>query len=493
MDIPRPRTFLNLLVVGFIIVSLPLTVGLFSTLSYLDKLTKQSVEIVDYSMVSVKESRLLTENLLNEERHIRLFEIVSSQKHLLKAVDWHKQSVAVLGELQKLPVTGDIRKEMLTMESMQQALLDDLSRLQQEVVAKPETIDILLGKLKEIHAQAKLIGDGVSRWVKVEVDNMGVFVRKARKTLIYQTVGFILLTVFMICVFAVLISWPVKQLSGSVERLGAGDFSSPIFVVGPKDIEVVGEKLEWLRKRLAGLEQEKAKFLAHISHELKTPLASIREGAGLLKEEVVGPLAEKQRRVVSILVNNSNKLQLLIENILKINMEHVGKSEFKNEVIHLRQLIEKVANEQTNKVLSKNLKLEMHLADVMLIGNKKEVEDVFENLFSNAVKFSPIGGVVQCTTELAGKNQIRCLISDEGPGIPASETEKIFSAYYRIGDESHGNEEGTGLGLAIVKEYVENHRGRIEVIRQDEPGGRFQVVLPLDRRNMKDLRQDRKC
>lgn len=485
MVIPRPRTFLNLLIVGFVIVSLPLTVGLFSTLSYLDKLTKKSVEIVEYTMGGVRDSQALSEYLLNEERQIRLFEIVSSQKHLSKAMEWHTRSVDLLQNLKKLPVAGDIRKNILTMELMQESLVKNLVLLQKEPSLAKENVARLLGQLKAVQSQGEFIGRDIGVWVGVEVDNMKKFVGKARRMLIYQTIGFVTLTILMICVFAIFISWPIRQLNRSVERLGAGDFSSPIYVVGPKDIEIVGEKLEWLRKRLAFLEQEKTKFLAHISHELKTPLTSIREGAGLLSEEVVGTLDDKQRRVASILVNNSIKLQQLIDNMLKINMARVGKRELKREMIQLYKLIEKVAGEQTNKVLSKDLKLEMRLMDVMFFGNVKEVEDIFENIFSNAVKFSPVGGVVGCVMEITG-NQVSCLIHDEGPGIPEDEAEKIFSPYYTIEDEARGNEEGSGLGLAIAREYVENYGGTIEVVRCGEPGGRFCVMLPLDQRDDQD-------
>jgi len=478
MVIPRPRTFLNLLVVGFIIVSLPLTVALFSTLSYLNKLNRQSMEIVKYTMGGVRDSQRLSEYLLNEERHMRLFEIVRSPHHFSTAIKWHMRSIELVENLLKLPLTGGVRKNLLTMESLQETLARELFVFKKDPSLNNLAVKPLLSRIKALQTQGEGISSDISNWVEVEVDSMKQFVDNARKTLIYQTIGFIVLTILMISVFAMLISWPIRQLNRSVERLGEGDFSSPIFVVGPKDIEIVGEKLEWLRQRLGSLEQEKSKFLAHISHELKTPLTSIREGAGLLSEEVVGPLDEKQRRVASILVNNAIKLQKLIDNMLKINMARVGEQKLKHEMIQLRPLIEKVASEQTNKVLSKELNLELNLLDVIIFGDPKMIEDVFENLFSNAVKFSPVGGIVGCTMEITGK-QLRCLVHDEGPGIDKEEQEKIFTAYYKSESKAHGNKEGSGLGLAIAREYVENHGGSLEIVEGGQPGGRFCVLLPL--------------
>lgn len=480
MILPRPRTFLNLVVVGFVLVSLPLTVGLFSTFSYLDKLSARSVLIVQSTKGGVKNSNNLSSILRNVERHIRLYEIVSANEQLQTAINYHSESIDLVEKLLGLPVVGELRKELVGLKSEQEAFGRQLILLTNEDKRKTVSLDSLLGQLHRIRERAAGIGTGVTGWVEEEVGRLTELVQKAESTLTNQTIGFILLTILMIFGFAVLISWPIRQLNKSVERMGAGDFTTPVFVVGPKDIELVGKKLEWLRNRLAYLEQEKTKFLAHVSHELKTPLASIREGASLLSEEVVGSLDENQRQVAAILVNNSIKLQQLIDNMLKINMAKVGRKEVQQEMVPLHQIIEMVAEEQTNKVLSKKLKLELKLTDVLILGNKKELEDLFENLFSNAVKFSPVGGIISCGMKLSDK-QIHILVSDQGPGIPESERQKIFSAYHRIEDEAHGQEEGSGLGLAIVKEYVNNHGGSVEVVSNKKAGTSFLVTLPLDR------------
>ncbi len=484
MILPRPRTFLNLVVVGFVLVSLPLTVGLFSTISYLDKLTNRSVLIVESTKGGVKNSNDLSSILQNIERHIRLYEIVSASEQLEAAIAYYRESTDLVEKLLGLPVTGELRKGMLGLKSKHESFGRQLMLLRDEEKSKTVALESLLNQLHLIRDRAAGIGIGVIDWVEDEVGLLTELVRKAENTLTKQTIGFILLTILMIFGFAVLISWPIRQLNKSVERLGAGDFATPVFVVGPKDIELVAEKLEWLRKRLAYLEQEKTKFLAHVSHELKTPLASIREGASLLSEEVVGNLDENQRHVAAILVNNSIKLQQLIDNMLRVNMAKVDRKEVPQEMVPLHQVIEKVAEEQTNKVLSKKLKLNLELIDVLILGNRKELEDLFENLFSNAVKFSPIGGVISCDMKLSDR-QVHCLVSDEGPGIPESEDQKIFSAYHRIESGTHGQEEGSGLGLAIVKEYVKNHGGSIEVVHNKKVGASFKVILPLDREEEK--------
>ena len=112
------------------------------------------------------------------------------------------------------------------------------------------------------------------------------------------------------------IARPIAELDGSIRQLGDADFSRPIKVSGPEDLQTLGERLDWLRRRLGELEAEKNRFLRHLSHELKTPLTALREGAELLNDQVGGPLAPPQRQVVTIMRDNSVKLQRLIEELL---------------------------------------------------------------------------------------------------------------------------------------------------------------------------------
>ncbi len=108
----------------------------------------------------------------------------------------------------------------------------------------------------------------------------------------------------------------MRQVDRAIRELGEGDFGRPITVSGPHDIETLGHQLEWLRNRLKESTEEKNKFLRHMSHELKTPLANIREGTELLLDGSVGPLDHQQQEVTSILRDNGLKLQKLIENLL---------------------------------------------------------------------------------------------------------------------------------------------------------------------------------
>ncbi|HYM28768.1 MAG TPA: histidine kinase dimerization/phospho-acceptor domain-containing protein, partial [Steroidobacteraceae bacterium] len=113
-----------------------------------------------------------------------------------------------------------------------------------------------------------------------------------------------------------LIARPIAEIDLAIRQLGDADFERPIRVHGPDDLQSLGERLEWLRRRLIELEAQKNRFLRHLSHDLKTPLAALREGTELLNDQVAGPLAPPQQQVVAIMRDNSVKLQRLIEELL---------------------------------------------------------------------------------------------------------------------------------------------------------------------------------
>ncbi len=480
MKLHHPRTFLNLVFLGFFIVSLPMCVGLFSTISFLEHLSEKSVNIIEHSVVGARDSTMLSEYLVSQERNIRLFDVTGEKEYLYKSSEWNVQIYSILESLRELPIGDETLKLIARMQAVEDTLLVSLNLTTSDPEKKNEELEKALTAVSNLREDAESIGKDMQKLMDQEVANMKAFSDEARKTLSLQTFGFLFATIFMICIFALIIVSPVKQLNKAVEQLGNGDFTTPVLVSGPRDLGIVGEKLDWLRQRLAELERQKAKFIAHVSHELKTPLTSIREGAGILSEELAGPLNRKQREVVKILVSNSVKLQTLIENMLNYSMAQAGKKMHYNTQVSLKQIIEKVAKEQQDKVLSKNVHLNLELLDVAIPGNQKELEMIFANLFSNCVNYAPENGVVGCIMR-KDTNDIISEVYDNGIGILPVESEKIFAPFYKVDDGSRHLIHGSGIGLAIVKEYVDHHGGQVKVLQKGEKGAHFEVILPKSR------------
>jgi two-component system sensor histidine kinase GlrK len=124
-----------------------------------------------------------------------------------------------------------------------------------------------------------------------------------------QAMALIPLALVVAIVFTVVITKALREICQAIRRLGSGDFSLPIHVSGPRDIQKISENMEWLRSRLNDLDRKKIRFLQHVSHELKTPLTVIREGSSLLNEGIVGQLTAEQAEVAEIICSNSQQLQ----------------------------------------------------------------------------------------------------------------------------------------------------------------------------------------
>ncbi|MBL4903388.1 MAG: HAMP domain-containing protein [Desulfocapsa sp.] len=477
MKFIRPRSFLNLVTGGLIIVSLPLIVGLFTTRTYLDKLVSQSVELIEHSISATRDAQKLSEFTKNQERNIRLFDIVGESRYLEEVSLWQDKIYNLLERLQQLPVDQNLRNLLLEFHASEGKILRSLQLAHQGPEAQKTHVTNAIHLFSVLDKQAISINIAINEFIDSELANLKTSKLVAQKSLLWQTLSFIILTVVMILTLALIISRPIKQINQCIDRLGKGDFSVPVLITGPKDLELLGAKINWLRKRLSSLERQKTKFIAHISHDLKTPLASIMEGSGLLQEELVGSLNKQQLAVAEILTKNSVKLQKLINNIIDFNMAQAGGKPKGQTDLALKPLIEQVASEQTTQMLAKNIGLDLNLKDTTILGNKNQIETIFDNLFSNAVKFSPNGGIVYCNLRQTD-GEVQCLISNTGPIIPLKERDKIFTPFYQVKNNDSNHTQGSGLGLAIVKEYVSQHNGTVSVL-DHKSGGHFMVTFPL--------------
>jgi two-component system sensor histidine kinase GlrK len=252
-----------------------------------------------------------------------------------------------------------------------------------------------------------------------------------------------------------------------------------VVVKGPRDLEQLGERLDWLRNRLLELEQEKTKFLQHISHELKTPLTAIREGAELLNERVVGELNEQQREITSILKDSSIQLQKLIEDLLNFSMVRTKTSTLFSKRVDLKSLIEEVLEGHKVAMLFRKLDLRRVLQSVNVNGDGEKLRILIDNLVSNAVKYSPNNSPLWVMLSKRGNNAI-IEVADSGPGIPDAEHERVFEAFFQGAPASKSHVRGTGLGLSIAREYAQAHGGDITVVKSKNVGACFRVCLPLE-------------
>jgi two-component system sensor histidine kinase GlrK len=235
-----------------------------------------------------------------------------------------------------------------------------------------------------------------------------------------------------------------------------------------------------LRRRLDEFETQKNRFLRHVSHELKTPLTALREGTELLHDQVAGPLAPTQRQVVSIMRDNSVKLQRLIEELLDYQRALHAAASLEVKTLSLHNLVQEAAQSHELAAQAKGVRLTIDAQSASLEADPQKLRSIVDNLISNAVKFTPPGGTITVRARaLAGEAVIE--VMDTGPGVPPEERESIFNLFFRgrTKAEASSRIKGSGLGLAIARELVEAHGGQIAVVTDGSShGAHFRVTLP---------------
>src|SRR6185437_14336113 len=190
---------------------------------------------------------------------------------------------------------------------------------------------------------------------------------QAQRRLFWQSTLLLPLTLVTILLVTIAIGRPLRHIDRAISELGAGNYSHPIAVSGPLDLERLGRQLEWLRARLLDHAQERNRFLRHMSHELKTPLANIREGTELLMDGAVGELDSNQREVAGILRENSIKLQRMIENLLSFSAWQTSSVGLETTEFRLRPLVKQVLENQQLTLLSQRVRLDVQVEDVTLV------------------------------------------------------------------------------------------------------------------------------
>lgn len=471
----RPKSFFFLVLMGFLVIALPLILVLVSAEISMNRLATQSVRMVLNSVEVTQESSKLIEHVVSLERMARQYYVLRDPLILSNLDAKQKELLSSLKTLEEH--LSDTKQK------------DYLARVQQGVnqlrtaLNSPSPDNQILNEALEgffvLNPLARRIHLAGQDLVVQETKKMLAVSETERSDLMLQAFLFIGLTMVSIVLFSRLILCPIREIDQGIRRLGEGDYTHSITITGPEDLEFLGKRLDWLRERLGEVEKEKNKFLAHVSHELKTPLASILQGSELLSEEVVGELNDPQREISKILCKNSMHLHKLIDNLLGFRAHQAKLAQFLLRPVNLAMVVEDVLEDQHPTILKKDLKLDSSLENLDVLGDWDRLRIVVDNLISNAVKFTPKGGRILLKI-FHDRERGMLEVADSGPGVPPEEREKIFHPFYQGGIPVQGHIKGTGLGLAIVKEYVQDHGGQVFVGEGSLGGALFRVAFPLD-------------
>ncbi len=471
-----PKSFLKLLLLGFVLVSLPLILVLLNAAAYVDRLTSQSQAAVEQAAEAARGSRVLMEQVTAMERLARQYLILGDASLLTDYATVRHSFKQTTSDMSLLPLDESQLRELNRTIDKEQDLFAQLGGKHDR---RDERRSLIEGYV-ELSDLANNVLKQSNLLIDREIENMGAQARRTQRSLLWQLAASIPLGVLIAALFAFLIAKPIRQLDHAIRQLGDAEFATGIRVRGPADLEYLGQRLEWLRQRLVELEEQKTKFLHRVSHELKTPLTALREGSELLADGSSGALNRQQSEIAEILRHNSLQLQRLIEGLLGYQQALDSVNRLELRTVDASELAREVTRAHKLTLAARNIDLQLQLEPAWLQADAEKLRVVLDNLVSNAVKYSPEGGIISLEVH-AEADKIAIEVGDAGPGIAAEDRERVFEWFFQGKLGHQGPVKGSGLGLAIAREFVLAHRGSIEVIAERAPGAHFRVSLPIQR------------
>jgi two-component system, NtrC family, sensor histidine kinase GlrK len=470
-----PRSFLKFILLGFLLVSLPLVYALAELILSLDRLESQGRQEVLQAAQAGRTSRLLYEQATTLERIARQHLILEDSALLDEYAHLREDFRQTTRQLAALPLEPGWQETL-------ERLADRESRLHKLLTAPergPQVADELADGYAKLVDGAQSMLAATNQLTQRAIERLQETATQGREKWIYVGIATVGIAIALAIVFATLIARPIRQLDLAIRQMGSADFTHAIKVTGPQDLRYVGQRLDWLRGRLSDLEQQQARFLRHVSHELKTPLTAVREGAELLRDDVGGKLTPEQRDIVRIVRDNTLSLQKLIEDLLAYQQTRAMEPAVLGPVA-LPDVVTRVVKEQRLAALARMVTFEANLRPATVIGDAEKLRTIVDNLLSNAIKYSPRNGSVELTVGVKDGLAVFDVI-DEGRGVVAADRSRIFESFYRGPPPVDGRIKGSGLGLAIAREYALAQGGRIEVTgrRDGKSGAWFRLSLPL--------------
>lgn len=274
---------------------------------------------------------------------------------------------------------------------------------------------------------------------------------------------------------------PLNKLKSGLKRVSDDNYTYQMDIASKDEFGELAAAFNDMNRQLKADDEIRSDFIATLSHEIRSPLSSIRESVNMLTEEVLGPVNDKQKKFLTISANEIARITSLLNHLLDASILVSGTKKRTVAPFNPNQLVESAILSVTPGAKSRGIRTEFKALEQtpMVKGNEKEMMQVIINILDNALKFSPDNSRVAVRlTRGPGKHFLTCGISDDGPGIPEDKKNLIFKKYYRA-REVRKHMDGVGLGLNIARRIVQANGGEIFVENKPDKGCTFLFTLPV--------------
>jgi len=448
---------------SFLLALIPLIALLWQSQSDLAKVGKMTTLETRFVVDVVSDMQRLDNAVVDVERSVRQFAVLRNEQ------------VASLSDnaIEQFAVAADNLCQALSIPTTCSRLSEQLSQL-----AEYRTIEdqlLLNAYLASVGDSVELLRDDVeatiNERVKLQQDDLNAMQAKQA----WSTAMLVSVSLLLILLGSQLIVNPVNNLKKIIRIMARSDGQlPPLSRQAPRELIDVEKDLHWLYDRLQQLEHIRTALLRHAAHELKTPLASIKEGCSLLSENVVGELNKGQREVLSLLTASTQRLNTLVEKLLDYNLL-------------LQQAQPKMVLSDANKLVSACLEdyalaIQDREVDVNITSPEVKIDEelfrrVLDNLVSNAVAHGAVGRPINI--HLYNDNDNLVLdVANRGKRIAPESVHTLFEPFIRGTEPRNDNVIGTGLGLSIVADCARLMHGDVRVVDVDYADVCFRVTIP---------------
>lgn len=476
MSFWQPRSLAQLVRISFFVALAPLSVAILFTVQTLGEMADKNREVTQIVVEATRLGQEIEHNVLELERRARQYVAIGDTE------------LADLFELDRGRLVNKLTLLQQQMPSESPHIKGLISSLDRLYLTPATTSDNSSVSEVSLIVQQQLDHDfsvireqnkAVATWLQSSVDQLLKTNTEEADShidaLVLQLSLLAAVTLALLSIIAYWINKPVKDLTQEIHNLGTAGLSHPIEISGPLELQALGSELEWLRRGLHESEKQKELFLRHISHELKTPLASLREGADLLAEQVTGHLSQQQLAIVEIVRQNGIALQKLIENLIDFN--RLPHQALNLETIELNDLWRELLGNYSLSLDKKALQLQHKGEENVWVADRYKLKTSLDNLLSNAINYTPEGGCIEIMWRSTGNNLL-IDVANSGDPIPSEDAERVFEPFFQSIAKRSGPIKGSGIGLSVARQCIEAQGGSLCLATHEKLPVCFRLICP---------------
>lgn len=442
--------------------------------------TTRSIINVDNSFISLHKD--LTDALLSETRYEKKFLIVQDRALYESFRKSQAEFEQYFKEALLLGVSDEAKAALINAGKLHGTYLrlfnDELNYLKnrqqyskrQYNEAKEQAVNAAIEELIKIRLLSQ-------KSIVSKVHNLSAAGTRARSIAMIVSAVCLLFGIVLAVWITRSITRPLAEMHRKTKEISEGIFEADLKLTSPPEIGELALAFNTMCSKLKEVDKMKMDFFALMSHELRTPLTSIREGTNLFLEGKGGEITEKQKKLLTIISEESDRLISLVNSVLDLSKLESGMLSYNFTRADLPPLIAQVVKEVGPLAEAKHITMSQDVSELpALFIDTERMLQALRNLLANALKFTPSGGTVSVTARRS-ENTVTVIVADTGPGIPKEHIKTIFDKFRQV--RGSGVLPGTGLGLAIVRHIIQKHGGTVWVQSDEGSGSIFTVQLPV--------------